>query len=215
VVTSSRFRPALLSPVLRARDAHAAPVHEVEAFGPVATLIPYTDAAEVIELAARGEGSLAGSVVTADPEFAREVVLGLAPWHGRLLVLDATDAGESTGYGSPLPTLVHGGPGRAGGGEELGGIRSVLHHLMVNGTRLEDSGERNDVAAGVANLLASEFSAEVTSESFRIHGGYGYSKEYEIERLMREAPLLLIDEGISEIQKTTISRGLLREYRNR
>jgi oxepin-CoA hydrolase/3-oxo-5,6-dehydrosuberyl-CoA semialdehyde dehydrogenase len=124
-------RGAFVSPVLlRARDAHAAPVHEVEAFGPVATLIPYTDAAEVIELAARGGGSLAGSVVTADREFAREVVLGLAPWHGRLLVLDATDAGESTGHGSPLPTLVHGGPGRAGGGEELGGIRSVLHHLQ-------------------------------------------------------------------------------------
>ena len=81
-------------------------------------------------LAARGRGSLVGSVVTGDPEFAREVVLGVAPWHGRLLVLDTDDAKESTGHGSPLPSLVHGGPGRAGGGEEMGGIRGVLHHMQ-------------------------------------------------------------------------------------
>jgi len=84
----------------------------------------------VIDLAARGRGSLVGSVVTADAEFAREVVLGLAPWHGRLLVLGRDDAAESTGHGSPLPVLVHGGPGRAGGGEELGGLRGVLHHMQ-------------------------------------------------------------------------------------
>ena len=102
----------------------------MEAFGPVSTIIGYDGAAEVIELAARGRGSLAGSVVTADAEFAREVVLGLAPWHGRLLVLDRDDAAESTGHGSPLPMLVHGGPGRAGGGEEMGGMRGVLHHMQ-------------------------------------------------------------------------------------
>jgi alkylation response protein AidB-like acyl-CoA dehydrogenase len=84
---------------------------------------------------------------------------------------------------------------------------------MVNAARLKDSGERNDVEAGIAKLVASENCAEVTQESFRIHGGYGYSKEYEIERLMREAPFLLIGEGTSEIQKTIISRGLLRDYR--
>jgi alkylation response protein AidB-like acyl-CoA dehydrogenase len=89
----------------------------------------------------------------------------------------------------------------------------AAHLLMVNAARLKDSGERNDVEAGMAKLLASEYCAEVTQESFRIHGGYGYSKEYEIERLMREAPFLLIGEGTSEIQKTIISRGLLREYR--
>src|SRR5208282_6181655 len=88
------------------------------------------DVAEVIDLAARGRGSLAGSIVTADIAFARDVVLGLAPWHGRLLVLDREDAAESTGHGSPLPVLVHGGPGRAGGGEEMGGIRGVLHHMQ-------------------------------------------------------------------------------------
>ncbi|HEX7661383.1 MAG TPA: acyl-CoA dehydrogenase family protein [Pseudonocardiaceae bacterium] len=91
----------------------------------------------------------------------------------------------------------------------------AAHAMMVNAARLKDTGERNDVAAGMAKLIASEYCAEVTQESFRIHGGYGYSKEYEIERLMREAPFLLIGEGTSEIQKTIISRGLLKEYRKR
>jgi alkylation response protein AidB-like acyl-CoA dehydrogenase len=89
----------------------------------------------------------------------------------------------------------------------------AAHGLMVNAARLKDAGERNDVEAGMAKLLASEYCAEITQDSFRIHGGYGYSKEYEIERLMREAPFLLIGEGTSEIQKTIISRGLLKEYR--
>ncbi|MGH3730370.1 MAG: acyl-CoA dehydrogenase family protein [Micromonosporaceae bacterium] len=89
----------------------------------------------------------------------------------------------------------------------------AAHAMMVNAARLKDAGQRNDVEAGMAKLLASEYCAEVTQESFRIHGGYGYSKEYEIERLMREAPFLLIGEGTSEIQKTIISRGLLKEYK--
>ena len=89
----------------------------------------------------------------------------------------------------------------------------AAHLLMVNAARLKDSGARNDVEAGMAKLLASEYCVQVTQDSFRIHGGYGYSKEYEIERLMREAPFLLIGEGTSEIQKLIISRGLLREYR--
>ena len=91
----------------------------------------------------------------------------------------------------------------------------AAHLMMVNAARLKDAGERNDVEAGMAKLLASEYCAEVTQEAFRIHGGYGYSTEYEIERLMREAPFLLIGEGTSEIQKTIISRGLLREYKTR
>ncbi|MCZ2804321.1 acyl-CoA dehydrogenase family protein [Modestobacter sp. VKM Ac-2983] len=88
----------------------------------------------------------------------------------------------------------------------------AAHTMMVRAARLKDSGARFDVEAGMAKLLASEFASEVTQDSFRIHGGYGYSKEYEIERLMREAPFLLIGEGTSEIQKTIISRGLLKEY---
>ncbi|HEY3736258.1 MAG TPA: acyl-CoA dehydrogenase family protein [Jatrophihabitans sp.] len=96
---------------------------------------------------------------------------------------------------------------------EMGTKVEAAHLMMVNAARLKDSGERNDVEAGMAKLLASEYCAEITQEAFRIHGGYGYSKEYEIERLMREAPFLLIGEGTSEIQKTIISRGLLREYK--
>ena len=121
-------RGAFMSPILIVSDGPEP--HEVEAFGPVSTIIGYRDTADAIDLAARGRGSLAGSVVTGDTGFAREVVLGLAPWHGRLLVLDSEDAAESTGHGSPLPMLVHGGPGRAGGGEELGGMRGVFHHLQ-------------------------------------------------------------------------------------
>jgi alkylation response protein AidB-like acyl-CoA dehydrogenase len=98
---------------------------------------------------------------------------------------------------------------------EMGTKVEAAHLMMVNAARLKDRGERNDVEAGMAKLLASEYCAEVTQEAFRIHGGYGYSKEYEIERLMREAPFLLIGEGTSEIQKTIISRGLLKEYKLR
>jgi alkylation response protein AidB-like acyl-CoA dehydrogenase len=96
---------------------------------------------------------------------------------------------------------------------EMGTKIEAAHALMVNAARLKDSGARNDVEAGMAKLLASEYCSEVVQEAFRIHGGYGYSKEYEIERLMREAPFLLIGEGTSEIQKTIISRGLLKEYK--
>jgi oxepin-CoA hydrolase / 3-oxo-5,6-dehydrosuberyl-CoA semialdehyde dehydrogenase len=134
VVGASAERGAFIAPLLlQSHDADRPEPHEVEAFGPVSTLIGYRDTdpvAGAIELAARGRGSLAGSVVTADAAFAREVVLGLAPWHGRILVLDHDDAAESTGHGSPLPTLIHGGPGRAGGGEEMGGMRGVLHHMQ-------------------------------------------------------------------------------------
>ncbi len=131
VIDADAERGAFVSPVLlRCEDPDEAAPHEVEAFGPVATLLPYTSTAQVIELAAKGAGSLVGSIVTGDVDFAREVVLGIAPWHGRLLVLDATDAKESTGHGSPLPALAHGGPGRAGGGEEMGGIHGVRHHLQ-------------------------------------------------------------------------------------
>ena len=96
----------------------------------MSTVIGYEDTQDVIELAALGKGSLVGSVVTEDQDFARDVVLGTAPWHGRLLVLDSDDASESTGHGSPLPALVHGGPGRAGGGAELGGLRALDHYLQ-------------------------------------------------------------------------------------
>ncbi|MDN5793564.1 MAG: phenylacetic acid degradation bifunctional protein PaaZ, partial [Brevibacterium aurantiacum] len=116
--------------VLQADDPWVDAVHDVEAFGPVTSLITYSSTAEAVRLAARGRGSLVGSVVTHDAEFATEFVRQVAPWHGRILVLDRDDAEESTGHGSPLPNLIHGGPGRAGGGEELGGLRGVEHFMQ-------------------------------------------------------------------------------------
>jgi oxepin-CoA hydrolase/3-oxo-5,6-dehydrosuberyl-CoA semialdehyde dehydrogenase len=104
--------------------------HNIEAFGPVSTLMPYNTLDEAIELARMGKGSLVCSVVTADDEVAKEFVLGTATMHGRILVLNSDCAKESTGHGSPMPLLVHGGPGRAGGGEEMGGKRGVLHYLQ-------------------------------------------------------------------------------------
>ena len=125
-------QPAFLPPVLLLCEAPltAMAVHEVEAFGPVATLMPYGDVDEAIALARRGGGSLVASVFTADDTLAARFVRGLAPFHGRILVVNRACARESTGHGSPLAHLVHGGPGRAGGGEELGGIRGVLHYLQ-------------------------------------------------------------------------------------
>lgn len=105
-------------------------VHSVEAFGPVSTLMPYEDFDEALHLATLGRGSLVGTLVTKTPAIAAQAVPSFAAWHGRLLVLDREAALESTGHGSPLPKLKHGGPGRAGGGEELGGLRSVKHFLQ-------------------------------------------------------------------------------------
>lgn len=129
---AERERGAFVPPVLlRCREpARASAVHSVEAFGPVATVVPYRSVDDAIALARRGDGSLAGSVFTADDQIAARLVLGLAPFHGRLLVVNRHCAKESTGHGSPLAPLVHGGPGRAGGGEELGGIRGVLHYMQ-------------------------------------------------------------------------------------
>lgn len=104
--------------------------HDVEAFGPVNTVMPYSSVDEAIALAKRGRGSLVGSVFTADDKVARTMALGTAAYHGRLLFVNRQSAKESTGHGSPLPYLVHGGPGRAGGGEEMGGVRGVMHYMQ-------------------------------------------------------------------------------------
>src|SRR5690625_1521771 len=131
VVGADAQRGAFVSPLLlRCDDPDRPEPHDVEAFGPVSTLMPYQSTPQVIDYAARGSGSLVGSVVSHDDDFVRDVVLGTAPWHGRVHVLDRDDAQESTGHGSPLPHLVHGGPGRAGGGEELGGVRGMLHYMQ-------------------------------------------------------------------------------------
>jgi oxepin-CoA hydrolase/3-oxo-5,6-dehydrosuberyl-CoA semialdehyde dehydrogenase len=201
------FVPPLL---LLSRDPPAArAVHEVEAFGPVATVMPYRDTAEAIALARRGQGSLAASVFCADDSLASEIVLGLAPYHGRILVVNRACAKESTGHGSPLAPLIHGGPGRAGGGEELGGIRGVLHYMQrsavqgspdtltavsgrwVRGSRLRDPGRHpfripfNELELG-ATLKSAEREVTVADiEQFAALSGdnfYAHMNETEAAR---------------------------------
>ncbi len=123
---------AFMEPILLRTDDPwgTSAVHDVEAFGPVSTVMPYKNIPDAIALANRGMGSLALSLFTHSPEVAREFIQGAAAYHGRMLVIDRTNAAESTGHGSPLPVLVHGGPGRAGGSEEMGGVRGVKHYMQ-------------------------------------------------------------------------------------
>ena len=132
VIGADRARGAFFPPLLfYSKDPFGSTeAHEVEAFGPVNTVMPYETVGDAIELAKRGKGSLVGSLFTADDNVARDVVLGTAAYHGRLMLVNRHSAKESTGHGSPLPHLVHGGPGRAGGGEEMGGVRGVLHYMQ-------------------------------------------------------------------------------------
>jgi oxepin-CoA hydrolase/3-oxo-5,6-dehydrosuberyl-CoA semialdehyde dehydrogenase len=132
LIDADAAKGAFLSPLLLLNEhpQTSEEPHSIEAFGPVSTLMPYNSTDDAIELSKKGKGSLCSSVVTADPELARRYVLGAAAWHGRILILNNDCAKESTGHGSPLPLLVHGGPGRAGGGEEMGGIRGVRHYMQ-------------------------------------------------------------------------------------
>ncbi len=132
VLDADGARGAFISPLLLLNEQpfQTTTSHEIEAFGPVSTLMPYRSTTEAIELAKMGKGSLVSSIVTASPAIAKAYVLGAGTYHGRILVLNEQCAKESTGHGSPLPLLVHGGPGRAGGGEEMGGIRGVKHYMQ-------------------------------------------------------------------------------------
>lgn len=132
VIDADPDKGAFFSPVLLLNEKpfESNEPHEIEAFGPVSTIMPYKNMEQAIELSKKGKGSLCSTIVTADNTIAKQYVLGSAPWHGRILILNAECAKESTGHGSPLPLLVHGGPGRAGGGEEMGGIRGVKHYMQ-------------------------------------------------------------------------------------
>ena len=145
--------------------------HDVEAFGPVNTLMPYASVDEAIELAKLGKGSLVGSLFTAKDDIARKVALGTAAYHGRLMLVNRHSAKESTGHGSPMPQLVHGGPGRAGGGEEMGGVRGVLHYMQ----RTAIQGSPQTVAA-----VTHEWSKGATERRDRIHPFRKYFEELEI-----------------------------------
>ncbi|HQR94421.1 MAG: phenylacetic acid degradation bifunctional protein PaaZ [Bacteroidetes bacterium 24-39-8] len=132
VVDADATVGAFMSPLLlmNPQPMSSNEVHEVEAFGPVSTLMPYNSLQEAIALVKLGKGSLVSSVVTNDPSIARDYTIGAGTYHGRILVLNRACAKENTGHGSPLPLLVHGGPGRAGGGEEMGGLRGVKHYMQ-------------------------------------------------------------------------------------
>lgn len=132
LIDADNSKGAFMNPLLLLNEHpyEAVATHEVEAFGPVSTLMPYKTIGDAIALAKMGKGSLCSSIVTADNKIATEYVLGAGMYHGRILVLNNECAKESTGHGSPLPLLVHGGPGRAGGGEEMGGLRGVKHYMQ-------------------------------------------------------------------------------------
>ncbi|MBC7902839.1 MAG: phenylacetic acid degradation bifunctional protein PaaZ [Gemmatimonadaceae bacterium] len=132
LIDADNEKGAFISPLLLMNQSpfNSAEPHEVEAFGPVSTIMPYKNMDDAIGLSKKGKGSLCSSIVTGDNKIAKEYVLGAATHHGRILVLNQECAKESTGHGSPLPMLVHGGPGRAGGGEEMGGLRGIKHYLQ-------------------------------------------------------------------------------------
>ena len=173
VVGADRDRGAFFPTMLlyndRPFDRTAA--HDVEAFGPVNTVMPYRSVDEAVALANMGQGSLVGSLFTADARVARQVALGTAPYHGRLMVVDRTSAKESTGHGSPLPHLVHGGPGRAGGGEEMGGVRGVLHYMQ----RTAIQGSPSTLAH-----ITNEWSRGAAQTTDRVHPFRKYFEELAV-----------------------------------
>ncbi len=175
---------AFMSPiVLRCeRPLGATKVHDVEAFGPVTILMPYDDVAAAIAIANRGDGSLVASVFGYDAAAVDEIVLGIAPFHGRVLVVDRDCAKEQTGHGAPLAPLVHGGPGRAGGGEEMGGVRGVFHYMQR--TAVQGSPQRVASVSGQWNPGATEYAAtrhpfEVAFEALRV-GETFYTEAREV-----------------------------------
>ena len=173
VTGADRAKGAFFAPLLLSCDQplrHHEP-HDIEAFGPVNTVMPYANIDEAVELARRGRGSLCGSLFTSDPVVARRIVLDLAPWHGRIVVLDRTSAKESTGHGSPLPTLVHGGPGRAGGGEEMGGIRGILHYMQRSALQGSPTALTN---------VVREYMAGATQRTSTVHPFRKFFDELEV-----------------------------------
>ena len=173
VLDADAKQGAFLSPILLLNEIpfSAEEPHNIEAFGPVSTIMPYKNMDEAIELSKKGKGSLCSSIITAAPLIAREYVIGAATHHGRILVLNNECAKESTGHGSPLPLLVHGGPGRAGGGEEMGGLRGVKHYLQ----RTAIQGSPSMITA-ISNVYQPHAKGNITTE----HPFKKYFEELEI-----------------------------------
>lgn len=188
LIDADATRGAFMSPLLllNQHPFNSPAVHEVEAFGPVSTLMPYHNLEEAIALAKMGKGSLVSSVVTASPAIAKQYVLGAGTYHGRILVLNEVCARESTGHGSPLPLLVHGGPGRAGGGEEMGGMRGVKHYMQ----RLAIQGSP-DMITAISNVYQPGAKGIQTGK----HPFHQYFDELQIgEQLLTEKRLITTED---------------------
>lgn len=190
LVDADADKGAFMSPLLLLNDHpfNSKEVHEVEAFGPVSTLMPYFSMEEAIALAKMGKGSLVSSIVTADKAIAKQYVLGAGMYHGRILILNEQCAKESTGHGSPLPLLVHGGPGRAGGGEEMGGIRGVKHYMQ----RVAIQGSP-DMITAVSNV----FQPGATGNTATIHPFKKYFEELVIGDQLITGKRLITSEDIN------------------
>ena len=188
VIDADKNKGAFLSPVLLLNENpfNTKEVHEVEAFGPVSTLMPYKYFDETIALSKLGKGSLVSTIVTADKQKAKQYVLHAGTYHGRILILNNECAKENTGHGSPLPLLVHGGPGRAGGGEEMGGIRGVKHYMQ----RVAVQGSPNMITA-VSNVYQPNADGIKTS----VHPFQKYFEELQIgEQIITEKKLITAED---------------------
>lgn len=167
VIGGNRAQGAFMSPVLmlNAKPLETVLSHETECFGPVSTLMPYKDLEEAIELAQMGKGSLVSTICTFDPKIQREYITEAAAFHGRILMLNRASAKESTGHGSPMPLLVHGGPGHAGGGEEMGGMRGVFHYMQ----RTAIQGHPTDITNVTRQFQVGAAQTETPVHPFRKH----------------------------------------------
>ncbi|MAO65267.1 MAG: phenylacetic acid degradation bifunctional protein PaaZ [Balneola sp.] len=164
-------------------------VHQLEAFGPMTTIMPYKNTQEAIDIANKANGSLVGSLFTADDELAHTVTMGCAPYHGRFMVINRNSAGESTGHGSPIASLVHGGPGHAGGGEELGGARAVLHNMQ----RIALQGSPTTLR----NIVKQHIKGAETRESEK-HPFQKYFEELEIGEAMTTEKRTVTEKDVEE-----------------
>ncbi|TVQ02530.1 MAG: phenylacetic acid degradation bifunctional protein PaaZ [Balneolaceae bacterium] len=169
-------------------------IHTIEAFGPMTTIMPYETAEEAVVIANKSDGSLVGSLFTADDEIARQITHGCAPYHGRFMVISRYSAGESTGHGSPIASLVHGGPGRAGGGEELGGARAVLHYMQ----RVALQGSPTTLMNIAGQYIKGAETTEATVHPFK-----KYFEELNIGEALTTHPRTVTEEDVVQFGNLT------------
>jgi oxepin-CoA hydrolase / 3-oxo-5,6-dehydrosuberyl-CoA semialdehyde dehydrogenase len=194
LVDADIFKGAFIGPVLLANEKPLVNngTHDIEAFGPISTLMPYKNLEEAIQLSKMGKGSLCSSIVTSSNRIAKDYVVNAATHHGRILILNGQDAKESTGHGSPLPMLVHGGPGRAGGGEEMGGARGVKHYMQ----RTAIQGSPDSITA-----VTSVYQAHATQKTEEKHPFKKYFEELEIGDSVITDKRRITDEDISRFSE--------------